>query len=445
MAFRNRISRLSRISLVLLAVSLVLPLSSCSYVNFFARKAHWGITFKGIPSMSALNNLAPQESLIVGGRINKPQQRQEPLLLVAVSNQYRKNEMVAVVQIQKSADIYMAFLPKGDYQLLIFADLDGNEDFESNEVVGRGMVSVKPENSINDAIIEGPTITLDMDRPGEVDFRVNEKVRPTDYVYTSLDDKFFDPKYGTIGLYYPTELISHNQGFIFGLEDFDPKKTMVLFVHGTAGTPQDWKFIVDGLDRSRFQPFFFYYPSGLPLDKLGTVLAQIIDYIGNNSKNHSRQIVLAAHSMGGLVAMSAISKLSQNSPPDYIRLFCSFSTPYGGSDPARYWENKAPIMVPAWHDIATKSAFLQDLVSRPFPRKLSFYLFFAYNDPSTIKSKDSGDGVITLRAQLEPSIQASATKVIGFDTSHTGILNDAKARESFFQALETVVPKQPQH
>jgi len=390
--------------------------------------------------MSALNNLAPNESLIVSGRIIKPQLRQEPLLLVAVSNQYRKNEMVAVVQIQKSVDYYMAFLPKGEYQLFIFSDLDGNEDFESNELVGQASVSVKPENSIDGAVVEGPPIILDFDHPGEVDFRINERVRSTDYVYASLDDKFFEPKYGTIGLYNPLELISHNQGFIFGLENFDQKKTMVLFIHGTGGTPRDWKFMVDGMDRSRFQPFFFYYPTGLPLDKLGTLLEQIIDYIGNNSKNHTNDIVLVAHSMGGLITLSAINKLSQKGFPAYLKMYCSFSTPYGGSDPARYWENKTPIMVSAWRDIATKSEFLENLIHQPFPKKLPFYLFFSYNDPSTIKPRDNGDGVITLRAQLEPSVQAAATKVIGFDATHMGILNSQAARASFFQLLDAVVP-----
>ena len=131
MAHHSRSYLFNRGVLIAILSFCISTLSGCSYINFFAYKAHWGITFKGIPSMSALNNLAPHESLIVSGRIIKSQLQQEPLLLVAVSNQYRKNEMVAVVQIQKSVDYYMAFLPKGDYQLFIFSDLDGNGDFES--------------------------------------------------------------------------------------------------------------------------------------------------------------------------------------------------------------------------------------------------------------------------------------------------------------------------
>jgi pimeloyl-ACP methyl ester carboxylesterase len=431
-----------RLSYIVIFIIVGFLIPGCSYVNFFARKAHWGITFKGIPSMSALNNLAPEESLIVGGPISKLRQRQEPLFLIAVSDKYRKNEIVAEVQIQKSMEYYMAFLPRGDYKLYIFADLDGNQDFESDEVVGQASVRVDPERSIAGAVLEGPSITLDFEHPVKIDFRVNEKVRPTSYVYASLDDRFFDQKYGTAGLYNPIELISHTQGFIFGLEDYDPQKTLVLFVHGIAGTPRDWKFIVEGLDRTRFQPFFFYYPSGLQLNKLGTLLAQIIHYISNNAKNQDRKIVLVAHSMGGLIALSAINKLTENGHPSYVKMFCSFSTPYGGSDPARYWENKAPTMVAAWRDIATKSDFLQDLTTRPFPHKLPFYLFFTYNDPSTIKNRENGDGVIALRSQLEPSIQAAATKVIGFDESHIGVLNNEASRRSFIQLLNNAVPAQ---
>lgn len=418
--------------------------SGCGYINFFAYKAHWGITYKGIPSMSALNNLAPQESLIVGGRIIRPsRQPQEPLLLVAVSNQYRKNEIVAMVQLQQpmnSKDYYIAFLPRGNYHLYIFADLDKNKDFESYEVVGQASVKVDPEQSIAGAVVEGPSITLDLEHPLTIDFRVNERVRPNSYVYASLDDKFFDEKYGAEGLYRPAELMSHTQGFIFSLDEYDPDKTMVLFVHGISGTPRDWKFIVEGLDRTRFQPFFFYYPTGLQLDKLGTLLAQIIDYLGKNAKHPPFKLVIAAHSMGGLVAKSAIQKLSEQSAPAYLRMYASFSTPYGGSDPARFWGDKTPIMVPAWRDIATKSDFLRDLTQQPFPDKLPFYLLFAYKDPSAIKNAENSDGSVTILSQLEPSVQSGASKVLGFNETHMGILNSEAARESFLRLLDTVVP-----
>jgi pimeloyl-ACP methyl ester carboxylesterase len=418
-----------------------LTISGCGYGNYYMRKVHWRQTFEFMPSMSALNQVSPEDSLLLSGHIIRIQKRPEPLLLVAVSNKYQKNEKVALVQLHKSSvDAYMAFLPQGDYELFIFADLDRNGDFEWNECIGGTKVTVGPEHSKGGVFVNGPPITVDFDHPGKVDFRLSETVRPTSYVYKSLDDEFFDPKYGNTGLYNPSELITRTQGFFFGLEDYNEEKTMVLFVHGISGTPRDWKYITDGLDRSRFQPFFFYYPSGLPLDKLGTLLAQLIETIDKTSKNGGPRIVLAAHSMGGLVALSAINKLSAEGFPSSLSLFCSFSTPYGGDESARKWIDNAPVVVPAWRDIGAPSAFLNDLTSRPFPKRLPFYLFFSYNDTSKFKLGESSDGSVTLRSQLVPTVETSATRVIGFNETHVGILNSETTRDSFLRLLDTVSP-----
>ena len=422
--------------------SCTLTISGCGYGNYYMRKVHWRQTFEFMPSMSALNQVSPEDSLVLSGQIIRTQKRQEPLLLVAVSNKYQKNEKVALVQLHKaSVDAYMAFLPQGDYELYVFADLDRNGDFEWNECIGGTKVTVGPEHSKGGVFVNGPPITVDFDHPEKVDFRLSETVRPTSYVYKSLDDEFFDPKYGTTGLYNPSELIAHTQGFFFGLEDFNEEKTMVLFVHGISGTPRDWKYISDGLDRNRFQPFFFYYPSGLPLDKLGTLLAQLIKTIDKTSKNGDPRIVLAAHSIGGLVALSAIDKLSAEGFPSSLTLFCSFSTPYGGDESARKWIDNAPVVVPAWRDIGAPSAFLNDLTSRPFPKQLPFYLFFSFNDTSKFKLGESSDGSITLRSQLVPTVETSATRVIGFNETHVGILNSETTRDSFLRLLDTVSPR----
>jgi pimeloyl-ACP methyl ester carboxylesterase len=431
------------IIILFILASCSLVISGCGYGNYFMRKLHWRQTFEYIPSMSALNQISPENSLIVSGNIIRFQKRHEPLLLVAVSNLYRKNEKVALVQIHKtSLDSYVAFLPRGYYELFVFADLDRNGDFEWNECIGESKVTVSPEHSKGGVFVNGPSITVDFDHPGKVDFRLSETVRPTSYVYKSLDDDFFDPKYGDIGLYNPSELIAHTQGFFFGLGDYNEKKTMVLFVHGISGTPRDWKFISDGLDRSRFQPFFFYYPSGLPLDKLGTLLAQLIETIERTSKHVGPRIVLAAHSMGGLVALSAIDKLSTDGFLSALSLFCSFSTPYGGEEAARKWIDNAPLVVPAWHDVEAQSDFLRDLTGKTFPKQLPFYLFFSYSDTSKFKLGESSDGSVTLRSQLYPYAQTSATKVIGFNETHVGILNSEMARETFIHLLDSVSPPQ---
>ena len=73
--------------------------------------------------------------------------------------------------------------------------------------------------------------------------------------------------------------MAHTQQYIFSFETVNERKTHVIFVHGSSGgTPRDFKFLVEGLDRERYQPWFYFYPSGMPLKKLGANLANIIRY-----------------------------------------------------------------------------------------------------------------------------------------------------------------------
>jgi pimeloyl-ACP methyl ester carboxylesterase len=426
------------IALSLLAVS---TLVGCEYVRYYTRQMHQQQTFRYFPSVSALNEVAPQDSLFLTGAIIKLQKRQEPLLLAAVSCRYRQDEKVALVQLPASSDTYTAFLPKGAYELYVFADIDRDGDFEGEELIGHASVQVNPSHAKNGVIVEGPPITVNFEQPAATAFHVHEKVRPISSVYSSLDDEFFDPQYGSVGLYNPSELMAHTQGFVFGLEGYsEDNRTIVLFVHGISGTPRDWKFLTAGLDRRRFQPLYFYYPSGLRLDKLGTLLAQTISSIDKSSKRGRHNIVLVAHSMGGLVALSAIDKLSAAGLPSSLAMYCSFSTPYGGDDAAKKGIENAPVVVPVWRDIAVDSDFLRGLAKSPFPAHLPFYLFFSYRDTSKFKLGESSDGAVTLRTQLVPALEAAATRVMGFNETHVGILNSEEVRKTFLRLLDSITP-----
>ncbi|MDD5168972.1 MAG: hypothetical protein PHN75_09150, partial [Syntrophales bacterium] len=254
--------------------------------------------------------------------------------------------------------------------------------------------------------------------------------------FASLDDDFFDARYGTMGIYRPTEFLTHTQGFLFSLEDFDPDKTQVLFVHGVEGTPQDWKYIVEGMDLKRFQPWFYYYPSGLPLEKLGSLLAHTIETMDEMTGHKEKRLVIAAHSMGGLVARSTIDRLCRKGKPPYLKMYISISSPYGGVESANSGLKMAPLVVPSWRDVATGSPFLKHIYQRDLPRDVPFHMFFGYRN----KSGMSSDGTITLRSQLDSRIHFKAVKTYGFDTTHVGILNDKAVRQAFNRLLDTVGP-----
>lgn len=65
------------------------------------------------------------------------------------------------------------------------------------------------------------------------------------------------------GLWRPFDFVASSYAGIYFLEPDDPRKTPVLFVHGMQGTPASFATLASKLDRSRFVPWFYYYPSGV--------------------------------------------------------------------------------------------------------------------------------------------------------------------------------------
>ena len=188
-------------------------------------------------------------------------------------------------------------------------------------------------------------------------------MRQQDYVFTSLDDEFFDPQYGEMGMYDTKKFFAHTQRFMFSLEKFDPDKTTVIFVHGVAGTPRDFKYLVDGLDRTRYQPLFYFYPSGMPLQKLGSLLSGIMTVLEKDKYFHVKKAIVVAHSMGGLVSLSALNELCRDGAPAYLKGYISFNSPYGGVESAKKAIEKAPAVLDAWRDVAPGSPFLEKSLS----------------------------------------------------------------------------------
>lgn len=60
------------------------------------------------------------------------------------------------------------------------------------------------------------------------------------------------------------------------LEKYDPSRIPVLFVHGTDGSPANFKYPIEHLDRQRFQPWVYYYPSSARLGLIADHLAQTV-------------------------------------------------------------------------------------------------------------------------------------------------------------------------
>lgn len=424
--------------IIFLLSALVFCQAGCGYLGFLQRHKSLETAFQDQHRVELLMELSPEDCFRLQGYIVLSRQQDTPLLAVIVSDRFGKDEVVVARELVVGFPFYTVFIPEGEYSLFFFADLDRNGSFDSYELVGK----TSPGNPVRVAsnltgdgfTVEGPKVAIDFNSPGVSDFSLQVKVTSRTFIYDSVRNDFFDARYGQVGLYQPTALITHTQGFLFGLEEYDPRKTQVLFVHGVEGTPQVWKSVIDGMDRSRFQPWFFYYPSGLPLEKLGSLLARII--IDTNNVLPNNRLVIVAHSMGGLVAQAAINKLCLGGTPEYLKMYISFSTPYGGVGAAKAGVKHAPVVVPSWKDVAEGSDFLDRIYRQECRPEVPSYLFFGYRDDSLVKSSDSSDGVISLKSQLDPRKQFTVQRVYGFDATHVGILNYEESIRIFNQTLE---------
>src|SRR5436190_427680 len=89
------------------------------------------------------------------------------------------------------------------------------------------------------------------------------------------------------------------------LQQYDPARTPVIFVHGLQETGASWAPMIDSLRndpviRERYQFWFFSYPSGYPYPYAAAIFRQDLDGIARAFPNHKR-MVLIGHSMGGLI------------------------------------------------------------------------------------------------------------------------------------------------
>ena len=136
----------------------------------------------------------------------------------------------------------------------------------------------------------------------------------------------------------------------------------MLFVHGIQGTPASFEHLASRLDRSRFQPWFYYYPSGVHLHEIADHLTQTVAKV--TRRHPHERIVVVAHSMGGLVTRGFILRHASNAGAAKIPLFVTISTPWDGHKGAEIGVKRSPVVVRVWEDMSPGSEYLRDIFAR---------------------------------------------------------------------------------
>ncbi|MEN6622370.1 MAG: alpha/beta fold hydrolase [Smithella sp.] len=246
----------------------------------------------------------------------------------------------------------------------------------------------------------------------------------------NLGDPFFSAENGLSGFWAPLEYFKRTGCNISFLEPYDPKKIPLLFVHGAAGSPQDWRYFINNIDRSRYQPWIFYYPSGARLDTVSFLLQSKLYELYRKYEYESLYIV--AHSMGGLVSRSAL--IEKNNFTDSVKLFVSISTPWGGEQRAKTGVEKSPAVIPSWKDVEPDSEFIKRIFASKLDSSMRYYLFFGHKGGGSL-FRQNNDNTVTLESMLDPRAQADALKVTGLNEDHVSILSSPEMVKYFKNVL----------
>jgi pimeloyl-ACP methyl ester carboxylesterase len=326
-----------------------------------------------------------------------------------------------------SGSHYGLNLPEGSYELLVFADIDGNGAFGPSEVVGKRSIEIddstvpqKVLGQVDVRLVEPTTIDWDVsiDVP-DARGRSESLFFPSGTI-RSLDDPIFDSGFATLGMYDPAAFMEQAPTTFYALEEDLGYKIPVIFAHGIGGSAREFQTFVAQMDRSRYKPWFFHYPSGGDLDQLAELFYQI--YLsGKVYRSNGMPMIVIAHSMGGLIVREAINRYEGKSRENQVHLLVTMATPFGGHSAARSGAKHGLIVLPSWRDLNPDSAFIGDLYREPLPDFVHHELIYAYQNPSAIKLGQNSDGVVALNSQLYPQAQHQASAQFGFDNTHSDV------------------------
>ena len=390
-----------------------------------------------------------EQTFWLTGKITHQSPRQKEVVIVLYRRTSDGNQVVTAKIMPPSGE-YDLEVRSGDYYIVAFEDLNGNLNHDSGESVG---YYGKPDKIIiqkDQMPAQTPHARMNLDFtiaastrypdgftskiPITADITKKSNLVAGDLI--TFENRKFSMENAKKGYWEPLTFIREVGVGIFFLEKYDPGKVPVLFVHGAVGTPLHFKAIANHIDRDRFQPWLYYYPSGMLLSKVSNVLNFMI--MDLQKQYGFEKLVVVAHSMGGLVARKFILQNINDDQQDYIGLFISISTPWSGHRMAEKGVKQAPTPIPSWHDMVPDSAYIQSIFARKLPDTLPYYLMFSHKGDHS-RFMENNDGSVELASQLDYRAQVEAVRIFGYNEDHVGILSSQRVFDQINDLLETAV------
>ncbi|MEE4243479.1 MAG: alpha/beta fold hydrolase, partial [Desulfopila sp.] len=361
----------------LLLVSLLVFLSGCG--------------FKDIHEQTSLMD----NTGILKGTIRNESPQDGPIHVL----RFRNEEGLFVLERKVTAakdGSYEFNVTRGKYSIFAFIDISGDGKYQPEEYGNYIGTPASIEVQDNEVLYVQPIVITGLVPKPEKEITLIDKslaVWENIGQIVTLDDPRFTSEMYSAGLWRPLDFLEKAEGGLFFLEEYDKNKTPVLFIHGVLNGPTLWQKVLADLDRKHFQPWLFYYPSGLRLDMISDYLTQAVSQLQEEYDFPKYYVV--AHSMGGLVARSFVKKYVEKSTRNssILQLLVTVNSPMDGMSAAAQGLQHSPIIVPSWRDVATDSEFLRELYAWKWPKEIQYHLVVSYID------NKSHDGVVPLQSQ----------------------------------------------
>ena len=377
---------------------------------------------------------AISKASIINGHVNRDTKRDGPIVVFLLN---KENSEVYSLASMTQADsdgqfrLWQLRGTPGIYYVAAYIDANRNGEYDDGEPwnyygtptgveLSEGKTVTLPTFSISDqAPIMAATSRIENNLAAAVN-NVGNVVK--------LDDKTFTPENYSMGMWRPLDFLSQVGGGLLFLQEYEKGKIPIIFVHGINGGPTVFNTLIANLDRTHYQPWVFYYPSGLTLDIVSDYLVSSTIHLQN--RYGFDRFALVSHSMGGLVARSFVKKYVEKHPKrsDNLLFVFTINSPLSGMPSAASGVNYSPFVVQSWRDVAPDSNFLTNLNSWTWPANIPCYLIFSFE-------KGADDGVVPLQRQLPLKLQMEAAHVYGFNDSHESTLSDP----AFLQLFKTVL------
>ncbi len=378
-----------------------------------------------------------KDSCLLFGEIISKSPLKKPIIVVAYSHSDGIVKIADYAVLSESGQFEM-IVQEGNYEIFAFEDKDESFSYDPGEWAGYYGRPDKVKTQMG-GVIYGLDIILSSQTRQPVssftslltDFSGGKRKPPTSAgALTNLDNPIFSSENGLSGFWEPLEYFKRNGCNISFLEPYDSRKIPILFVHGAAGSPQDWRYFIQHMDRSRYQPWIFYYPSGARLDTVSFLMQSKIYEL--HRKYEFETMYVVAHSMGGLVSRAAL--IEKNAFSESIKLFISISTPWGGERRAKTGVESSPAVIPSWKDMDPDSLFIKRIFATKIDSSIRYYLFFGHRGGGS-PFRQNNDNTVTLESMLDSRAQADALKVTGLNEDHVSILSSPEMMGNFKAVL----------